>query len=135
MTQRVAPILVAGLLALATLLCLAERASGAEPVPRRTQYIYVLRVVPSYHAAQAWTDKQSAVIGQHFERLAQAVATGEVILAGKTSEAIDQTFGIVIFEADNAHAARQFMQADPAVMAGIMSATLHPYVVALQRKL
>ena len=37
--------------------------------------------------------------------------------------------------ANDAEAARQFMEADPAVVAGLMSATLHPYTVALQRKL
>lgn len=135
MTQRFAPILAAGLLALATLLCLAERAAGSEPATKRAQFIYVLRVLPSYHAAQAWTDTQTAVVGQHYERLAQAAARGEVILAGRTNEALDQSFGIVIFEADNEQVARQFMHADPAVIAGIMSATLHPYTVALQRKL
>jgi hypothetical protein len=47
---------------------------------------------------------------------------------------LDQTFGVVIFEAENEYVARQFMGADTAVAAGIMSATLHPYAAALQRK-
>jgi hypothetical protein len=34
----------------------------------------------------------------------------------------------------NEDSARQFMQTDPAVMAGLMSATLHPYAVSLQRQ-
>jgi uncharacterized protein len=36
-----------------------------------------------------------------------------VILAGKTTEPLDVTFGIVIFEAENEAAARCFMEADP----------------------
>jgi uncharacterized protein YciI len=56
------------------------------------------------------------------------------LCAGCTTEPLAQTFGIVIFEADDEQSARQFMQADPAVVAGLMSATLHPYSVALQRK-
>ncbi len=59
---------------------------------------------------------------------------GQVILAGRTTEPLDETFGIVIFEADSAAAASEFMQSDPAVVAGLMTATLHPYAVALQRK-
>ena len=100
----------------------------------RPQFVYILRVLPSFHTAQAWSDKENAAVGKHFERLAQATAQGQVILAGRTKEALAQTFGIVIFEADNEQLARQFMEADPAVVAGLMSATLHPYAVALQRK-
>jgi hypothetical protein len=40
----------------------------------------------------------------------------------------------VIFVANDAEAARQFMEDDPAVIAGLMSATLHPCTVALQRE-
>ena len=78
--------------------------------------------------------KESAIIARHFERLARAAESGQVILAGRSSEALSDTFGIVIFEAEDAEAARQFMQADPSVSSGLMSATLHPYAVALQRK-
>ena len=74
------------------------------------------------------------MINAHLARLTQAVAARQVILAGRTSEAPQKTFGIVIFEAEDAEAARQFMEADPAVSSGLMSATLHPYAVALQRR-
>ncbi len=57
-----------------------------------------------------------------------------MILAGRSNEPLAETFGLVIFEADDAAAAKQFMQDDPAVVAGLMSTTLHPYAVALQRK-
>ena len=42
--------------------------------------------------------------------------TGQVILAGRTSEALDKTFGLVIFEAESKTAARLFMESDPAVV-------------------
>lgn len=42
--------------------------------------------------------------------------------------------GLLIFEAEHEAAARTFMEVDPAVVAGVMSATLHPYLVALLRK-
>jgi hypothetical protein len=57
-----------------------------------------------------------------------------VILAGRTLEPGEKTFGIVIFEATDEEAARAFMNGDPAVTGKIMSAQLHPYQVALQRK-
>ena len=62
------------------------------------------------------------------------VKAGQVIFAGKTTEPLDTTFGLVVFEAESEAAARQFMESDPAVVAGVMSATLHPYALALQRK-
>ena len=55
-----------------------------------------------------------------------------MILAGRTTEELATTVGIVIFEAENIEAARQFMQDDPAIAAGVMTATLL-YSVALQR--
>ena len=122
------------LFALACLLSTAAICTHAQTAPKPSQFIYVLRVAPPFHTAHAWTDKENAVVGQHFERLAQATAKGQVILAGKTTEPLDATFGIVIFEAENEAAARRFMEADPAVVAGLMSATLHPYAIALQRK-
>jgi uncharacterized protein YciI len=57
-----------------------------------------------------------------------------LILAGRTSEPGDKTFGIAIFEANDEAAARKFMESDPAVVAGLMTAELHPFAVALERK-
>jgi uncharacterized protein YciI len=56
------------------------------------------------------------------------------VLAGRTEEALDRTFGLVVFEAESEDAARKFMVGDPAVVAGVMVATLHPYSIALLRK-
>jgi uncharacterized protein YciI len=98
------------------------------------QYVYVLQVAPRFQDEVSWTDTENAVVAQHFERLAKAAKSGQVILAGRTTESLDKTFGLVIFEAESETAAREFMQSDPAVMAGLMIATLHPYAVALQRK-
>lgn len=109
-------------------------AADTQAEGKRQQYIYVLHLTPRMHEANAWTDKENGVIGQHFARLAKATDAGQVILAGRTSEAPDKTFGLVIFEAEDEEAARLFMQSDPAVVANIMSATLHPYSVALYRK-
>ena len=101
---------------------------------KRLQYVYVLHLTPHMQEVNAWTDTENGVIGQHFARLAKATDAGQVILAGRTTEALDKTFGLVIFEAESEEAARRFMESDPAVVANIMSATLHPYSVALYRK-
>ncbi len=72
-------------------------------------------------------------MARHFNRLKEATKAGRVIFAGRTDEALDKTFGLVVFEAENESVARQFMETDPAVVAGVMSATLQPYVLALKR--
>jgi uncharacterized protein YciI len=98
------------------------------------QFIYVLRLVPRLHADSAWTKEDNAVLGRHFARFQDAARSGQLILAGRTSEPGDKTFGIAIFEASDEGAARKFMQEDPAVAGGLMTAELHPFAVALQRK-
>jgi uncharacterized protein len=117
----------------AALLVAPGLAAETQPAGKRQQYVYVLHLIPRMHDANAWTDADNGVIGQHFARLAKATDAGQVILAGRTTEPRDKTFGLVIFEAESEEAARLFMESDPAVVANIMSATLHPYSVALYR--
>jgi uncharacterized protein YciI len=85
-------------------------------------------------AESAWTDADRATVSAHFQHLSNATERGQLILAGRTDEPMDRRFGLVIFEAESDEAAQAFMQADPAVAAGVMTATLHPYSIALQRK-
>jgi uncharacterized protein YciI len=106
-----------------------------EPKPDKPkQFVYVLRLVPRLHSDSAWTKEDEAALGRHFARFKKAVETGELILAGRTTEPGDKTFGIAIFEAADEKAARSFMEGDPAVVAGLMTAELHPFAVALERK-
>ena len=108
----------------------AQEPKAAKP----KQFIYVLKLVPRLHADSAWTKEDNAALERHFVRFQQAAKSGQLILAGRTSEPGDKTFGIAIFEAPDEDAARKFMQEDPAVAGGLMTAELHPFAVALQRK-
>jgi len=110
----------------------AADAPGAIVAPLR-QWVYVLKPVPRLHDDDAWTKDDERLVGEHFRRLQRLVAERVVILAGRTTEPGDRTFGLVIFEATDESAARAIMEGDPAVAGGIMTATLHPYAVALQR--
>jgi uncharacterized protein YciI len=101
---------------------------------KRKQFIYVLRLVPRLHADANWTKEDEMALSRHFARFQHAIETGELILAGRTTEPGDKTFGVAIFEAADEAAARTFMESDPAVVAGLMSAELHPFAVALERK-
>jgi uncharacterized protein len=127
---------------LSTILLAAAFAANAQPAapasapaaPKPQQFVYLLKVSPVFHDVAKWTPKENEVVGRHFARLKEATAAGRVIFAGRTNEALAITFGLVVFEAENEPAARQFMESDPAVAAGLMTATLHPYVLALQRR-
>ena len=98
------------------------------------QFLYVLHLVPRLRSQSAWTDADHQAVADHFQRLKVATEAGTVILAGRTAEPLNKSFGLVIFEATDEEAARKFMESDPTVAAGVMTATLHPYSVALLRK-
>lgn len=119
---------------LAALLLALPAAAHAQAQAKKQQFVYVLRVMPDYHDESTWKEAQNAAVQRHFERLSKATQDGTVILAGRTTEPLERTFGLVVFESENEAEARAFMEADPAVRAGIMSATLHRYAVALLRK-
>ncbi len=74
------------------------------------------------------------MLERHFARFQETTKSGQLILAGRANGPGDKTFGIAIFEAPDEAAARVFMQADPAVAGGLMTADLHPFAVALERK-
>ena len=116
--------------------CGVFSAVGAEEpkAEKLKQFIYVLRLVPRLHADSAWTKEDNMALSRHFARFEHAIETCELILAGRTKEPGDKTFGIAIFEARDDAAARAFMESDPAVVAGLMTAELHPFAVALQRR-
>ena len=98
------------------------------------QFIYVLHLVPRLHADANWMPQDENVLQRHFVRFQEAIKSGQLILAGRTSEPGDKTFGIAIFQAKDEAAARKFMEEDPAVAGGVMTAELHPFTVALERK-
>jgi uncharacterized protein YciI len=120
---------------LVCVLAIFQWSLAQEPKPDKPkQFIYVLHLVPRLYSDSAWTKDDEAALGRHFARLKKAVEAGELILAGRTTEPGDKTFGIAIFQAADEKAARSFMESDPAVVAGLMTAELHPFAVALERK-
>lgn len=97
------------------------------------QFIYVLKLLPRLLMESNWTDSDNAVAGRHFAHLQSLLAEGKLILAGKTEGLDEETFGIIIFEAEDLESAQKQMKLDPAVQEGIMNAQLYPYTVALMK--
>jgi len=107
---------------------------AADPPPAKLrEFIYVLHLVPRLYDDKNWTKDDGAALQRHFVRFQHAIETGELILAGRTMETGAKAFGIAIFQAADEASARQFMESDPAVVAGLMTAELHPFAVALER--
>jgi uncharacterized protein len=121
------------------LLCIAAvaqslPAQSPASAEKPKQFIYVLHLVPRLYDDKAWTTADTAAVDRHLANFKAAVQSGQLILAGRTRESGDKTFGIAIFEAADEAAAQKFMETDPAVAAGVMTAELHPFSVVLQRK-
>lgn len=77
------------------------------------------------------SSEEEAIVEDHFERLKRALAEGKLILAGPC---LDGEFGVVVFRAQSKEKAKEFMNNDPAVKKGIMTAELHPFHVSLIEK-
>jgi uncharacterized protein YciI len=104
----------------------------ATPEPGKPGFIYVLRLVPRLYDGKEWTKEDNAAMERHIIRFQEATKSGQLILAGRTREPGDKTFGIAIFKASDEAAARAFMKADPTVSAGLMTAELHPFAVGFE---
>ena len=78
------------------------------------------------------TPEEARIVGEHLNYLKKLAGEGVVVLAGRTQNADETTFGVVILNAADEAAARAIMENDPAVKGAVMSATLFPFRVAVQ---
>jgi uncharacterized protein YciI len=94
------------------------------------QFAYVIRPSRATFPSDA-SDDERRIVGEHFQYLKRLCDAGTVVLAGRCEDA---TFGIIVFTAPDDAAARALMNDDPAVRAGIFTAELHPFRIALLRE-
>ena len=91
------------------------------------EYIYMIRPTrPGFFKES--TPEEDQVMAAHFGYLKAGVESGTVFLAGPC---LDETFGLVVFQAESDEAAEGFMNNDPSVVTGVMQAELHPFRVSL----
>lgn len=119
------------LCASAAALSAQEPATPSVEPAKLKQFIYVLRLVPRLHDDKAWTKDDEAIVGRHFAHIKAAYERGQATFVGRTMEPGDKTFGLVVFTAEDEAAARKFMESDPSVVEGIMTAEVHPFAVVL----
>lgn len=111
----------------------ASTESKAAEAPAKQQFLAILRPVERLRVVSAWTKADEEAAGRHFRRLQEAAAAGTVIFAGRTQEPLDATLGLIVFEAADAAAAKAWAEADPAVVAGVMTVEVRPYQLAVTR--
>jgi len=75
------------------------------------------------------TQAETAAMDAHYQYLQTATRAGRVVLAGPC---LDQTFGLVVFHAENEAEAGAFMLDDPSVQRNVMMAELHPFEISLK---
>ena len=117
-----------------------ETITGKQPPPatqgtttpkEKKQFVIVLRLNPKYQDDKNWTEADNQALGRHFAKLQQLQKDGKLILAGRTL--VKESMGVVILEVESEAEARQVMEADDAVKAGIMSAEVLPFQTALMK--
>jgi uncharacterized protein YciI len=95
------------------------------------QYLYRIQPTRLAMLTDGGTPEEQATVGRHFAYLQQLMADGVLILAGRTLNADESTFGIAIFNAADDNAAQQILRDDPAIQGGVMRGEIFPYRVAL----
>lgn len=100
-------------------------------MPEATQFLYKIQPTRIEMLSEGSTLEEAEVISAHFEYLSNLLEAGILILAGRTLNTDETSFGIVILGADSENTAREIMENDPAVKNGVMTAALFPYRVAL----
>jgi uncharacterized protein len=95
------------------------------------QFLYRIQPRRLEMLTEGPTEREASIISEHFEYLQKLVTEGVVFMAGRTLNADERTFGIVVFESATEAAAVALMQDDPAVKLGAMKAELFPYRIAL----
>jgi uncharacterized protein YciI len=76
------------------------------------------------------TDEENTAMEEHFQYLTAGLQTGQVLMAGPC---LDDTFGLVVFHAEDEPSANAFMMDDPSILKNIMMAELHPFRISLLR--
>ena len=95
------------------------------------EFLYRLRLARPGMFDDGGTPDEQAAVGDHFAYLEKLHGEGVVRFAGRTTTEDERTFGIVVLQTDGEAAARRVMNEDPAVLRGLMRATLYPFRTAL----
>lgn len=95
------------------------------------QFLYRIQVARTGMLTDGPTPAEATAVTGHLDYLRQLVAKDVVLMAGRTLNADESTFGIVVFQVASEAEAMAVMQNDPAIQQSVMRGELFPYRVAL----
>lgn len=96
-----------------------------------SEFLYQIQPTRPAMLREGPTQQEAEIVTQHFDYLKALLDEGTLILAGRTQNTDESSFGIVIFRAASHAEAQKIMENDPAVEQGVMRAELFHYQVAL----
>jgi len=94
-------------------------------------YIYKIQPVRPEMLSEGPTPDEVRITNEHFAYLRQLMDDGILILAGRTLNTDDTSFGIAVFEARDDEHIRQITAQDPGVAQKLFRAEWYPYRMAL----
>lgn len=87
-------------------------------------YMAILKKGPKFETTTK--EERNAIFKQHVDSVVSLLNSGKAVLAGPFADDTDLT-GIFILRAASAEEAKSWVDADPAVKAGLMVAEMHPW--------
>jgi uncharacterized protein YciI len=92
-------------------------------------FLYRLRLAPRYDNPAAWSEDTEQTIGRHAEFLDELGRRGHLVFAGRTlyDPGDPRLIGFAVVKAASAEEAERMVAPDPAVLAGIQLAEVHPF--------
>ena len=97
----------------------------------RKEFIYTIKPTRLAMLSEGATAAEETILSQHFNYLQNLTTQGTVLMAARTLTTGPETFGIVIYYAQDEAEAQEIMAADPAVAQGVMQAALFPFGISL----
>lgn len=94
-------------------------------------YMYTLRPRRPEIMTDGPTAEEAAIVGRHWQHLLDLNGSGRLIFAGRTLLTTADSFASVVFRAETSEEAESVMNADPAVVEGVMESRLYPYQALL----
>ena len=80
------------------------------------------------------TEDEKRIVGEHFSYPQDLIEKSVLVMAGRTLNTDNSSFGIVVFRASSDEEAHGIMLEDPAVNNMVFRAELYPYRIALLKE-
>jgi len=98
------------------------------------QFALLMRPTSSEFFKKTHEPEGMRLIDEHFKRLQALTERGVCIFSGRSLNADETAFGIIVVRADSEAAARKIMEDDALVKAGLVRGTVFPFTVVTVEK-